>query len=151
MTTITNTPEKFFREVRFVEIYPAHSLTFKQNMAGEFPPPEDLMHRIRVIPEDYDRSLATKKRSGNHFISIDLNFPLLDMSTALRAELYEKWNRTGFCVVLHSNTEKTALGNHLEPLTVEFLDGIKDDASGTDQFNISITGETIVTPKSLNI
>ena len=50
-----------------------------------------------------------------------------------------------------SNTEKMLVGNDREPLTIEVLDNKKDDNSGTDEYNISITGETILTPKILNL
>ena len=67
-------------------------------------------------------------------------------------EKYQSYfNERKFAVVVISNTEKMLVGNDREPLTIEVLDNKKDDNSGTDEYNISITGETILTPKILNL
>lgn len=151
MSTITNRSESFIREIRQVEIYPATAQTFQNNMNAALPDPAEMLYDFTVIPEEFDRKIPTKTRSGNYFFDISLGFPLLDLSKALRDELFERFNRREFMVVLVSNTEKTLLGNAREPLAVQLLDGIKDDASGNDQFNISITGETLIAPKTVNI
>ena len=151
MSTIANRSESFIREIRQVEIYPATAQTFQNNMNAALPDPAAKLYAFNVIPEEFERKIPTKKRSGNYFFDISLGFPLLEMTKELREELYQKFNRRDYMVVLVSNTEKTPLGNAREPLTVELLDGIKDDASGNDQFNISITGETLIAPKTANL
>ena len=60
---------------------------------------------------------------------------------------YEKFNKKSFAVVLVSNTQKMVLGNDREMLKVEFLDNIKDDNSGNDEYTIAISGESIIPPK----
>ena len=63
---------------------------------------------------------------------------------------YEYFNKKNFSIVLISNIEKMLLGNEKEKLKVEFIDGKKNDASGSDECFISITGDTIISPKIKN-
>ena len=147
MENISNKLENFVREIRNIEIYQSSALSFSDNMKGNLPNADDLQYVFKVNPEDFERKLPTKRQDGNNYFEVDVNFPLLAMTKTNRDSLYEKFNRKGFCVVLVSNTESMVLGNDREPLGIDFLDAIKDNASGNDQFNISVTGKTIIPPK----
>ena len=147
MENISNKLENFVREIRNIEIYQSSALSFSDNMKGNLPNADDLQYVFKVNPEDFERKLPTKRQDGNNYFEVDVNFPLLAMTKTNRESLYEKFNRKGFCVVLVSNTESMVLGNDREPLGIDFLDAIKDNASGNDQFNISVTGKTIIPPK----
>ena len=147
MELINNKSEGFYREIRNIEVYRSDSLTFKENMAGTFPNESNMLYKFPVNAEDYERKIPTKLRSGNTFFDVDLNFPLLNLKKENRDKFYQQFNKRGFVVVLNSNTEKMVLGNKIEPLSIDFIDGMKDNASGSDQFNISITGETMIPPK----
>lgn len=147
MENISNKLENFVREIRNIEIYQSSALSFSDNMKGNLPNADDLQYVFKVNPEDFERKLPTKRQDGNNYFEVDVNFPLLAMTKTNRDSLYEKFNRKGFCVVLVSNTESIVLGNDREPLRIDFLDAIKDNASGDDQFNISVTGKTIIPPK----
>jgi len=144
MENISNKLENFVREIRNIEIYQSSALSFSDNMKGNLPNADDLQYVFKVNPEDFERKLPTKRQDGNNYFEVDVNFPLLAMTKANRDSLYEKFNRKGFCVVLVSNTESMVLGNDREPLGIDFLDGIKDNASGNNQFNISVTGKTLI-------
>lgn len=147
MENISNKLENFVREIRNIKIYQSSALSFSDNMKGNLPNADDLQYVFKVNPEDFERKLPTKRQDGNNYFEVDVNFPLLAMTKANRNSLYEKFNRKGFCMVLVSNTESMVLGNDREPLGIDFLDAIKDNASGNDQFNISVTGKTIIPPK----
>lgn len=150
MDYIKNKSESFFREIRMIEIYDAKRLPYIDNFNGRFPM-SNPSFTFEVTPETYDRNIGTKQKSRNNYYPIDLSFSLLTLSTDLRNLLYEKLNRRGFAVVLYSNTEKMALGNENEDLSVFFIDSIKDNNSGDDSFIININGETIVPPNAATL
>lgn len=147
MEKFSNRSESFFREIRKIDIYPAESSSYIHNFNGIFPNIDDILYTFDVVPEDYERKISTKTSDGNYLYDVDLGFPLLNISIENREKLYEYFNKKEFAVVLVSNTEKMLLGNEREPLSIEVIDGIKDNNSGTDQVNISITGKTIIPPK----
>lgn len=147
MDLTPNTQEDFVREIRTIAIYPSSAITFQQNMEGTPPNIDDVLYASKVNPEDYERKLPTKRKEGNNYYEVDINYPLLRMNKEFRAAFYENFNKKGFAAVLHSNTEMMILGNDREPLSIDFIDGIKDNGSGNDQFNINITGNTIIPPK----
>lgn len=150
MDLIKNRSESFFREIRMIEIYKSSSLSYIDNFNGRFPLNPVFSFEISV-PETFDRNIDTKQRNKNTYFPIEVSFPLLDLSLKLREILYESLNRKGFMIVLYSNTEKMALGNVDEDLAVYFIDNIKDNNSGEDQFTISVTGETIIPPKAVKL
>lgn len=151
MEHFRNKAETFFREIRHIDIHASENYSYQENILGNFPDETEALFRFDVIPEEYERKIPQKKKDGNRFFEVDLSFPLLDMSPETIDRLSTAFNRRGFMVVLHSNTEKTVLGNSREPLTVDLVDGKKDNNSGNDQYNISITGETIINPKTMRI
>jgi hypothetical protein len=146
MDLIKNISESFFREIRMIEIYKSSSLSYIDNFNGRFP--LNPVFSFEVVPETFERNIDTKQRNKNTYFPIDVSFSLLDLKLELRNMFYEKLNRKGFMIVLYSNTEKVALGNTDEDLAVYFIDAIKDNNSGEDQFMISVTGETIIPPKA---
>lgn len=149
MEYFKNKAESFFREIRFIEIYNAADISYMDNFSGVFPVLQEPLYKIDIVPETFSRSLKTKKKDGNYFYDVDFGFPLLDLSKS--DECYEQFNKEGFAVVLTSNTEKLMLGNDRELLTIEFIDNKKDDNSGNDDCNFSITGQTIIPPKVANL
>ena len=151
MENFKNTAENFFREIRKIEIYNSDSVSYQDNFNGVFLNANLILYAFDVKPEDFSRNIPRKKRNGNYYHEIDLGFPLLKID-ATNVEKYQSYfNQQKFAVVLVSNTEKTLLGNKLHPLTIEVLDNKKDDNSGTDEYNLSITGEAIITPKVQNL
>ena len=151
MEYFKNKSEPFFREIRKIEIYDVANVSYQNNFDNIFPDPGTAMHIFEIIPETFIRKIPTKKMAGNYYFDADLGFPLLDMKKENVDQLFADFNRKGFSVVLVSNTQKTLIGNDRFPLTVEIIDNVKDDASGNDEYSISITGETILYPKFLNI
>lgn len=151
MENFTNTAENFFREMRKVEIYNSEDIHYIENYNGEFPPADLIKYAFDVVPEDFSRKIQRKTRSGNYYHEIDLGFPLLKMDKANVDQYQEYFNKRKFAVVLVSNTDRILLGNQIEPLKIEVLDNRKDNNSGTDEYYLSITGETIIDPKILMI
>lgn len=151
MEYFKNKSESFFREIRSIEIYKAEDISYNDNLNAVFPLLQDPLYKFDIVAETFDRNLKTKKKDGNYFFDIDLGFPLLDLSKAIIDKCYEEFNKKGFAIVLISNVEKMMLGNDSEPLTVEFIDNKKDDNSGNDDCNFSITGQTIISPKIQNL
>lgn len=147
MEYFKNKAESFFREIRKIEIYEASVVSYESNFNNQFPNPAAALKIFEIIPETFTRKIPTKKSAGNYYYDVDLGFPLLDMTEENVNQLYDDFNRQGFAVVLVSNFQKTLLGNKRFPLTIEVLDNINDDASGNDEFSISITGDTILAPK----
>lgn len=151
MEHFNNISENFFREIRKVEIYKSDDVNYIENYNGEFPPAEVLQYAFDVTPEDFTRKLSRKTRNGNYFHDVDLGFPLLKMDKTNVEKYQNYFNKKAFSVVLVSNTDKILLGNQIEPLKIEVLDNRKDNASGNDEYYLSITGETIIDPKILMI
>lgn len=147
MEYFKNKSESFFREVRSIEIYKSSDISFDDNSKGIYPQAQQPLYKFDIPSDTFSRKLLTKTRSGNYFYDIDLGFPLLDLDPDVIEKCYEYFNRKGFAVVFITNVEKLLLGNDHEEITVEFIDGKKDDASGTDECNFSITGKTIIPPK----
>lgn len=151
MEHFPNKSESFYREIRKIEIYSAGTVSYMDNFYGAFPLPGSAVYIFDVIPQEFSRKIPRKKKDGDYFHEIDLGFPLLDMSESAVAKYQDYFNKQEFAAVLVSNTAKTLLGNDREPLKIEVLDNIKDDASGSDEFYLSITGETIIAPKIKDI
>ena len=147
MAHFKNKAESFYREIRSIEIYNGEDISFFQVFKGIFPSPDQVIFSFDIVPESYGRKISTKTQGGNYYTEIDVNFPLLDMSVENIELCYEKFNKKSFAVVLVSNTQKMVLGNDREMLKVEFLDNIKDDNSGNDEYTIAISGESIIPPK----
>ena len=144
---VKNVPEKFFREIRKVEIYPADALKYKDNYTGQKPTGNPL-YTFSVIPENFTHKFPTKIKSGNYYYEPDFGFPLVDLSITLRNQLYRDLNKKEFAIGLVSNVETIYFGNDREPITVQITDDLKNDNSGEDQFYISIFGNTILPPKA---
>lgn len=146
MEQFNNKAENFYREIRSIEIYDAKDYDFTQNMLGNFPNINNLLYSFEIIPEDFERKISRKTKDGNYYHDIEIGFPLLKMDKTNVDKYQNYFNKKGFCVVLVSNVDKTALGNSREPLKIEMLDNRKDDNSGKDEYYMSITGETIINP-----
>ena len=147
MEQFNNLAENFFREIRNIEIYESKDLRFEHQLKSVFPDTAKILYKIDIIPEDFSRKVQTKTKNGNYFFNIELGFPLLQMDLESVRKYFDYFNEKKFAVVLNSNTEKTMIGNDREPLKIEILDNKTDDDSGKDEFNMSITGETIIYPK----
>jgi hypothetical protein len=151
MEYLKNKSENFFREIRKIEIYNCESIDYMDYYTGNFPDVNNALFVFDIIPENFSRKIPRKKKDGNYYHEIDINFPLLQINSE-NVELYQNsFNDKKFAMVLISNTEKTMIGNEREPLTIEVLDNKKDDASGNDEYNLSITGESILNPLIVNL
>ena len=151
MEYFKNISENFFREIRKIEIYSSDSVSYLDNYSGVFPSPDLMLYAFDITPDDFSRKIPRKKRNGNYFHDIDLGFPLRKLDPANVEKYQTYFNQQKFAVVLISNTERTLLGNARHPLTIEVLDNKKDDNSGTDEYNLSITGESLLTPKVISL
>lgn len=147
MEHIKNQSESFYREARSIEIFNAEDVKYINNFNGIFPDPNLALCTIDLIPESYNRKLPTKTQSSNYFTEIDINFALVDLSQPTLDYFKNTLNKKKFAVVINSNTEKLLLGNEREPLKIEVIDNIKDDNSGTDEYTIALSGDSIITPK----
>ncbi len=151
MEHFKNKSESFYREIRTIEIYHASSVSYLENFNGIFPNPESALYVFDIVPESYSRKISTKTRNGNYLTEIDLSFPLLDLSAENLAKCYYYFNKREFLVVLNSNVEKTIFGNSREKMKIEFIDNKSDDNSGNDEYTISISGQTIIKPKIIEL
>lgn len=152
MEHFNNKAESFYREIRRIEIYQASDISYIDNFQGIFPDSNLCLYKFDVTnPESFAYKILTKTQNGNYFTDIDISFSLLDLSKDNIDKCYEYFNKKKFAIVLISNIEKMLLGNDREKLKVEFIDGKKNDASGSDECYISITGDTIINPKIQNL
>ena len=152
MEHFTNKSESFYREIRSIEIYNASDVSYIDNFQGIFPDSNLCVYKFDITtPESFTPKILTKTQNGNYFTDIDISFSLLDLSKDNIDKCYEYFNKKNFSIVLISNIEKMLLGNEKEKLKVEFIDGKKNDASGSDECFISITGDTIINPKIQNL
>ena len=152
MEHFNNKAESFYREIRRIEIYQASDISYIDNFQGIFPDSNLCLYKFDITtPESFTPKILTKTQNGNYFTDIDISFSLLDLSKDNIDKCYEYFNKKKFAIVLISNIEKMLLGNDREKLKVEFIDGKKNDASGSDECYISITGDTIINPKIQNL
>ena len=147
MEHFKNNAERFYREVRNIEIYPASAVKYIDNFRGIFPDPSQALYAFDVVPETYSQKIATKKLNGDYYTDIDINFPLLDLSVETREKCQEYFNKKNFAIIMNGNMERMLLGNDREQLKVEFIDNLKNDNSGSDECTIAISGETTIAPK----
>lgn len=148
MTDFCNISDNFIREIRYILIYDATALSFNANFRGDYPSPENYLHKIEIHSmESYKRNIRLKTKNKNVYLSIDIQVPFYDLSSKNRMILESLHNQQKYMVVTVSNIETLALGNHRERLNIEILDDMRDDGSGKDHFVIKITGETIIKPQ----
>ncbi len=147
MKVFNKRAESFFREIRRVEVYLSPATPYRSCYIGVLPNPNDVFCTFEIISESFSRSISRKKKEGNYFHDIEIGFPLVDIHPEKAIEYQTLFNDRKFAIVIISNYEKMQIGNSLEPLTIEVLDRKKEDGSGNDDFFLSITGETIITPK----
>ena len=57
MVEISNIPEKFFREIRQIEIFNAKEYSFTANSTGKSVSAEPKIIFKNIVPEDFDRSI----------------------------------------------------------------------------------------------
>ncbi|MDR2205774.1 MAG: hypothetical protein LBE36_06440 [Flavobacteriaceae bacterium] len=151
MEQFNNKSETFFREIRKIEIYKSETVQYIDNYNGVFPNSNTALYVFDVVPDSFSREIKRKKTADNYYHEINIEFPLLKIDTANVGKYQSYFNDKKFAVILISNTEKTLLGNHREPLTIEIFDEKTDDNSGNDKYILSITGETIINPKLQNL
>lgn len=151
MERYKNKPENFIREVRLVEIYQSSAVSFEDCFNGVFPNSEDALFSFAINPENFQRKIPTKTQQSNYFFDSDITISLYIFKGVDVDHLYEKLNKKEFVVVLYTNTDKVLLGNSRESMKVEFIDGVKDDGSGNDEYILSISGDSIINPKIKNL
>lgn len=147
MEVFFNNLESFFREIRTVEIYSSSDVLYIDAFSGKYPDNSKALYVFNVVPDTFSRKISSKTRNGNPFTDVDISFPLLDMTISNVEKCEEYFNRKGFSIVFIANTVKTLLGNKMEPLRIDFIDNLKEDSSGNDEYTIAISGETILKPK----
>ena len=151
MEHFPNKAESFYREIRSIEIYNASDVSYIDNFKGIFPNSNLCLYKFEIVPETFSPKILTKTQNGNYFTDIDISFSLLDLSKDNIDKCYQYFNKKNFSIVQNSNVEKMLLGNEKEKLKVEFIDGKKNDSSGSDECFISITGDTIIFPKIIEL
>lgn len=151
MERYKNKPDNFIREVRLVEIYNSVLVSFEDAFNGVFPDPESAMYSFAINPENFQRKIPTKTQQSNYFYDAEFTISLYIFKGVDVEHLYENLNKKEFAVVLYTNTDKVLLGNYRESMKVEFIDGVKDDGSGNDEYILSISGDSIISPKIKNL
>jgi hypothetical protein len=147
MEEFKNQSESFFREVRSIEIYRASDVSYINAFNGVFPDPIKVLYVFHLVPETLSRSISSKRRLGNDFTVVDVNFPVLDLSSENIKKCEEYFNRKGFAVIEVTNVDKILYGNSRESLKIDFIDNRLNNNSGDDEYTIVISGETIIKPK----
>lgn len=146
METINNKIDNLFREIRSVKIYKASQYLFSSNFSRTPITTEPIITINNIIPGDFERSIKQKKDRNNRFYEIDCSI----MIYSITAESVNNWNtilnQKDFVVEFISNEESTIIGNQKEPLTIDVVDDIKENDTGTDAIVISIYGSTIIEP-----
>lgn len=144
---LCNIPESFTREIKYLLIYEANSLTFNENYRSLYPPNDTYLAKIVVqTTERFKRSFSLKKKNFNRFFSINISFEFYDLSFENRKNLEVLSEDKKYLIVAVSNKEMIVLGNKREPLTIDVFDKISDNGKGKDNFLISIKGETLIFP-----
>ena len=149
MVEISNIPEKFFREIRQIEIFNAKEYSFTANSTGKSVSADPKIIFKNIVPEDFDRSI--KRISKNTFFEVDLSFNLYNISPMNISAYSVLLNKKGFAIRLVTNVDSMILGNEQKPFMVEVHDGRKDDNSGSDRMQIQISGATIIEPKAQSL
>lgn len=146
MEIINNKIDNLFREIRSVKIYRASQYLFSSNFSRAPISAEPIITINNIIPVDFDRSIKQKKEGNNRFYEIDCSI----MIYSITAESVSNWNtilnQKDFVVEFISNEESTLIGNQKEPLTIDVVDDIKENDTGTDAIVFSIHGSTIIEP-----
>ena len=137
MVEISNIPEKFFREIRQIEIFNAKEYSFTANSTGKSVSAEPKIIFKNIVPEDFDRSIKRKSKNGNTFFEVDLSFNLYGLSPMNISAYSVLLNKKSFSVRLVTNVDSMILG--------------KDDNSGSDRMQIQISGATIIEPKAQSL
>lgn len=143
---IENIPDKFYREVRKIEVYDASEYPYAHSFLGEMLSVSPVAVFENIVPEDFDRSIKRKSKNNNTYFEIDMSFDIYDTKPINRRVWSALLNKKGFVVVIYSNLDYLVIGNASEPMYVETQDKIKDDNSGTDKLEVQIYGETILEP-----
>ncbi len=147
MKHLCNLPENFTREIKHILIYDASALSFNENLKGLYPPADAYLVKIDVNNiSDYRRMFTLKQQNKNDYFKIDITVPVLDLSFENRKTLYSLNKNRNYLIVTVSNKEMTVIGNNRERLSINILDGIRDNGKGKDHLSIKITGETIIQP-----
>ena len=147
MQNYTNQPENFIRELKGILIFDKEKISYLDQLSGKFPTPEDALYKYCVLPEDADRSIATKEIGKNVYYVPDITVSLVDLSVKNRKKWYDELNKFNkFAIILISNNEMMMIGNNRFPLSISLNDNITDDGSGSDSFVMRIFGETILPP-----
>ena len=68
MVEISNIPEKFFREIRQIEIFNAKEYSFTANSTGKSVSAEPKIIFKNIVPEDFDRSIKRKSKTETLFL-----------------------------------------------------------------------------------
>lgn len=147
MEHFKNQSESFFREIRSIEIYRASDVSYINAFNSVFPDKSKALYIFDVVPETLSRIVSSKRRSGNDFTSVDISFPLLDLSAENVKKCEEFFNRKGFAVVEVTNVDKILYGNSREPMRIDFIDNRLNNNSGDDEYTIAISEETIIKPR----
>ncbi|MDT9499152.1 hypothetical protein [Capnocytophaga canimorsus] len=151
MMHLCNISEDFIREVRYLLLYDANSLSFNENFKGNKPVAGKHLLRVDLHPNAFSRGISIKTKDKSDYIDIKLQFSFFDLSFTNRNIWFDFHKKQKYVVILASNTEMISLGNHREPLTLSVNDNIVDNASGKDAFQITLTGQTILLPKQSKI
>ena len=151
MERIKNQAEKFYREIRSVEIYDAKSIPYIDVYNGIFPNNSTALYIFNVTPETLVQNITTKRVNKNDLTEYDITFSLLDLAKVTIETCEKNLNKKDFAIVMESNVEKILFGNDIETIRVDFIDNKKNDGSGEDECTISIIGQSIIKPKIFEI
>lgn len=148
---ICNAPEDFTREIRHILLFDYQQLTFNKNLNG-LPPEGNFLLKIDLHnPTPFQRKIDFKTQHNTDFYDVKITIPIYDVSPKSRLKLFGFHKRKKYVMALVSAQETLILGNHREPFSLLIDDNIKDDGSGKDFFNVTITGQTLIFPSTNKI
>lgn len=143
---IISNADGFVREIRSIEVYNASDVSFIDIHKGTVPQLQKIVVFKNIIPEDFNRTIKLKYNNDNLYFDIDILFALYTADTRLNSTTRVVFGKRKFAVKLITNADELWLGNDREPLTIDLQDSFKDDNSGTDKYEVSIYGSTIIDP-----
>lgn len=148
---ICNITENFTREIRHILLFDSQEFTFNQCLKGLAPETPFLVKIDLHHPGAYERKIDLKTQHNTDFYDVKVTIPIYDVSPKSRLKLFELHKRKKYVVGLVSAQETLILGNKREPFSLLIDDNIKDDGSGKDFFNVTITGQTLIFPSTNKI
>ncbi|SDE68565.1 hypothetical protein [Riemerella columbipharyngis] len=143
---IKSTTNGFFREIRSIEVYHSKDIDFLDQKNKVVPTIKPVTVFSDLVPEDFARNINLKYNNDNAYFEVDITTGIY-LSDYLIPSIFDVFGKRKFAVALVTNNDKIFIGNNREPMSIDLHDRIKDDNSGSDKYEVSIYGTTILDPR----